>query len=358
MVANTSSTTDHLPLQIARVPYAPSWIDVLTGWVERLPGPAWAYYIGLYLCLIGLDLAQRAQIDAFQIPRIFVWVFLWALPYNMWFIHYTDKFAARALERFRPGLNCDDATYEELNYRLTTMPALPTLFAGLLGGLLGVGLLSVLPRDQQLALVDLSPMTETVGLYQALAVAAMALAAAVLYHTWHQLRIVSHIYRHHTAVDLFNQQPLYAFSDLSARTALGLLIISYGWSLAAPEVQDSPAAVLVLIAFNLICALTFIFPLAGIHNLLKQHKDACLATIGARFQSAAVLLHHRVDSRQVTDMDNLNKTLMALELEHKIVQRAPTWPWNPEAPRLIVGALLLPIALWLLQTLLERLLSG
>jgi hypothetical protein len=184
------------------------------------------------------------------------------------------------------------------------------------------------------------------------------MAGQVIYHTWHQLRIVNQIYRQHTRVDLFNQQPLYAFSDLSARTALGLLIISFGWSLAAPELLSAPLTIMYVVGFNIICALTFVLPLVGIHNLLKQHKDARLAAIGAQFQSVSVLLHHRVDTRQVADMDNLNKTLLALELERKVVQRTPIWPWNPEAPRLIIGLLLLPIVLWLLQTFLERLLSG
>jgi hypothetical protein len=31
-------------------PYAPSWIDRLTAWVERLPGPSWLYYLGLGRC--------------------------------------------------------------------------------------------------------------------------------------------------------------------------------------------------------------------------------------------------------------------------------------------------------------------
>jgi hypothetical protein len=31
-------------------PYAPSWIDRLTAWVERLPGPSWSYYLRPLSC--------------------------------------------------------------------------------------------------------------------------------------------------------------------------------------------------------------------------------------------------------------------------------------------------------------------
>ena len=39
----------------AEPPYAeafpPSWVDRLTDWVQRLPGPAWLYYLGVALVL-------------------------------------------------------------------------------------------------------------------------------------------------------------------------------------------------------------------------------------------------------------------------------------------------------------------
>ena len=41
--------------------YAPSWVDRFTGWVDRLPGPAGAYYLG-----IGLGL--------FLPPSIVLWL--------------------------------------------------------------------------------------------------------------------------------------------------------------------------------------------------------------------------------------------------------------------------------------------
>jgi len=36
--------------------YAPSWIDILIGWVDRLPGPAWSNYLELGFALFLLQL--------------------------------------------------------------------------------------------------------------------------------------------------------------------------------------------------------------------------------------------------------------------------------------------------------------
>ena len=35
-----------------RLPYSASWLTYLSGWVDRLPGPSWMYYVGLWLGLV------------------------------------------------------------------------------------------------------------------------------------------------------------------------------------------------------------------------------------------------------------------------------------------------------------------
>ena len=58
--------------------------------------------------------------------------------YALALIHYLDSVAHRALKTFRPALHIDEAHYLALDYRLTTLPARPTLLASLLGVLFAV----------------------------------------------------------------------------------------------------------------------------------------------------------------------------------------------------------------------------
>jgi hypothetical protein len=339
-------------------PYAPSWADALTAWIDRRPGQNWVYYVGCWTLLIVIDLVLRwSEGNSMLLPRPFVLVFLIAFPYNLFLIDYLDKAAAAALMRFRPGLNCDDDSFDTMRYHLTTMREGPALLSVIAAMAIGVIILSIVPLEQQLRFVGVDRVGKLFYFHVIMAQAAFIAATLIVYHTWHQLRVVNYIYRKYTVVNLFNQQPLYAFSTLTAQTAVGILFISYSWTLAAPELFEIPATSIWLPIFNVICALTFIYPLIGIHNLLRADKEMRLGEVGKRMTTAINELHRRIGENQLVDMDNLDKVFQSLEVEYDAIKRAPTWPWHPEAPRAVAAALVLPMFLWLMQLMLSRMVT-
>ena len=64
-----------------------------------------------------------------------------------------------------------------------------------------------------------------------------------------------------------------------------------------------------------------------------------------------------MDAGQLDRVDPLNKVLGALEAENGELTRVATWPWTPGTLRGLLGTVLLPIALWLLQRLLGSLIG-
>jgi len=74
-------------------------------------------------------------------------------------------------------------------------------------------------------------------------------------------------------------------------------------------------------------------------------------------KAAVAELRRRIDSGQLKAMDDLNKTMASLEIEHATLTRIPTWPWPPGTLRGIVAAVLLPVAIWLIQQVLQPLLA-
>lgn len=335
------------------LPYSPSPVDILAAWVDRLPGPGWAYYITLYGVLLIIDVIGRSAGSSLQLPSVFTLVFLTALPFDLFFIHYLDRYALSALERFRKGMPIDNS-FDEVRYRLSTMPILPMLVNCLIGALIGVIFLGIIPYDFQLNLLSLTQNYPAMWFYQLMTILAFAAGSCVIYHTWHQLRVVNQLYQTHSDVDLFQQEPLYAFSDLSARTAIGLLFIGLGWTLSAPQLSGMSTVVVYFVALSVISGVTFVFPLLGIHRVLQQNKNVLLVQNLGLFQKATAVLHTQIESGQPTNMDNLNKAMQSLELERQLIERTPTWPWNPEAPRTVIAAILLPLILWAVQSVFQR----
>src|SRR3972149_4887470 len=122
-------------------PYPPSWFDRLTGGVDRLPGPAWAFYLVLG---IGVSIAGSAiewiegAYPAGTINPLHVWT-LGNFAYLLAVMHYLDKSAASAIATFRPILAPaetggqpsleDEAAFDRLSYQLTTLPPRLTIYA-------------------------------------------------------------------------------------------------------------------------------------------------------------------------------------------------------------------------------------
>ncbi len=102
--------------------------------------------------------------------------------------------------------------------------------------------------------------------------------------------------------------------------------------------------------FLVIMALvTFLWPLMGVHRLLQEEKGRFLGENARRFMATTAKLHQRVDTDQLSAMDEINNTLSSLAQEEKKIVATPTWPWQPDQIRLLVSTILLPIVLWLAQ---------
>lgn len=56
-------------------------------------------------------------------------------------------------------------------------------------------------------------------------------------------------------------------------------------------------------------------------------------------------LHRRTDHYEPAQMDDLNKALASLEIEHASLARIPTWRWPLGTLRGVVAAVLLPVAI-------------
>lgn len=338
-------------------PYAPSWVDHLGDWVERQRVPGWAYYAGIGVAVLVIQTIALGLEGALQLPG--VWLgqayLAGAMAFILALIQHLDWRAIEALATLRPALQADDEERWQMSYRLSNLPARATVLASL-----AVVAIIVLNEaiGQPYRPQGLMPFPISVAMARGLYFVCWFVFGAFLYHTAHQLRIINHIYTRHTSIDLFRPKPLYAFSNLAALTAGSLAMISYGWLLANPWVDRSDPQVLApMFVLLLFAAFTFVWPQFGIHRLQANEKERLLDEVARRFKSTTEILHRKMDAGELDGIAELNVVLTSLEIERNALRKRPTWPWEPEVARLLVTALALPLGLWLVQLILQRILG-
>jgi hypothetical protein len=334
-------------------PYAPSWVNHLTAWIDRLPGPSWAFY------LVAMGVAVLMQ-----------WGFAWAfgmvapgelsvayayygaaLPATVWLMHHLDGVADRALDDFRPLLDVSAEELARWRYELTVIPARPAAIITVVVYLITYPYYVIDPVAADT--VGYTPAMLLVrGLWEGLV---GALVIILAYHSVRQLRLVARIHARATRVALFEPAPIYAFSTLTSRTAVGLILLS------APSVFVTPSnagAVAITVAWVgsmvVIGAAIFVLPLWGMHRQIAAEKERLEAEVGRRLVATMADVHAAVDERRRDDADALNKTLATLITERDMVAKLSTWPWSASAFWGLASAVVLPIGLWFVTRVLER----
>lgn len=336
-----------------------SWIAVATGFVGRLPLPALVCYILAGILAVGLFalndwLAFRAPHLAFE--PFHLTLALEAI-YAVALMHFLDERAGRALQHMRPLLMPPEA-FETLRRQLTELPPRPTLLASLVGAALGFSAVVIERTALPAVFRPYIPGPDGRWFVEAWLILTWFIFGGLFFHTWHQLRTINRIYMRYTMVDMDYYQPLFHFSRVSAMTAVGLAMIPYAWFLAVPNLIREPMGLAFGALFPLFALAAFLWPLIGIHNLMVEAKGRATLEHAKVLKEVRESLFGHVAAGTLAELSDLPDTLQALRGEREALQHVPTWPWQPGTPRSVAAALLLPLIVWFLQWVLEKILAG
>ncbi|MDQ3930227.1 MAG: hypothetical protein M3328_13910, partial [Chloroflexota bacterium] len=332
--------------------YKPSWVDALTQWVRGLPVPWWSAYMALgavtIIPYIGLKWLYGEYASGFFPFHI---IFAWVTAFVLAALHLLDDVAARCFEAFRPVMNATDAEQRQLLYQLTNMPWGPAWLATFLGvAFATVTILGLDTEYTRLLGMGGSPLFEVLD--RAIFLVSWGLLGVWVYHTIRQLRLISRIYSRHTLINMFHLGPLYEFSSLSALTAILWLAENYLWYATIPAVTDDPLSGSTTIGFAVIAAVTFIWPLWGVHRLLRNEKLRLQTENARRIEAVMQETQRRTDAGEFSDMVGMKDATQALTEQAAVLDKLPTWPWQPETVRTLLTAMLLPLVIWLAQRIL------
>lgn len=340
-------------------PYPASWVDLILRRLERAPWPAWMTYgvlaiatagvANLLLLLAGRDFAAVAL--RFSVIGL-VPVFAIAL------MRHLDRVASEALDRFRPLLDTTPDEVERLRYRLTVLPRRDVILLLAFVTWSTVAGAATAPGNLEIDGASIGPAALIVAFACFTGYCYGSLTLKVV----RQLVLVDRIHRQAPGVDLFNVGPLHAFSRLTSHASLGMLVLVavLGITTARQFVlaSTSELATAAILAFYATLGVAgiaaFVLPLYGLHRRIVIEKERLQASADTRLTSLLGALHDDVDGLDLSRADGLSKILGSAFQERDVLARLPTWPWQAATLRAFISALVLPVLVYVLARVAER----
>lgn len=334
--------------------FAPSWIDHLIRWIDRLPVPAWLFYVIVMLAtalLTSLPLWADGSVPLGTIGSIPGQVIFPPLTfYFLALYHYLTRVGSRALKTFRPLLAVDDARIAQIDHQLGALPRV----LGWVAIVLALLLLPPFLSDTNLAFGGLVPRT-ALPYVIAIPVAIFfgATFMCVVLRSIRQLKMVHRLHLQAVNLSLLKLAPAHAFSALTARAGIAVLLFVILEYLYNP-VPASSAEVVGYFGVAIFAVAIFVIPLVGMRDRLVEEKQRVIDALSDLLQAAAARLQQELRDGNYQNIRETRDAIEALLRERELYAGISTWPWNPLTIRAFASTLLLPIFLWLVIRLLER----
>jgi hypothetical protein len=268
---------------------------------------------------------------------------------------YLNTVSEASLSSFRPLLNLDDEAVKKINYELTTMPTSGVLLTGIGWSIVYV-LLTYLTFNAFYVQYGLGmPMQVFIFLEGLIC---YATGGVIYYHSLRQLFLVYRTLKMTEHFDLFQLEPVYAFSRLTARTGVSWVILLVLTLIMFP-LRFASGVLVTIWSIQLVLAVAaFVLPLRSVNHYLVLEKRRLLAEDERRVETTLARLHNCIDQNKLSEVGSLNNVLAGLNTERTILEKIPTWPWRTDTLAGFLSAIGLPIILFVIQNILRKWLGG
>jgi hypothetical protein len=268
---------------------------------------------------------------------------------------YLNSVALDALANFRPLMDSSDEAMRRLQYEFTTMPARPVLLSGAVWTIVYV-VFTYLALDSMYATYQFGRLSEVTSIVRGSI--SFFIGSALYYHTIRQLRLVNRTVRTVKQFDLFQLEPVYAFSALTSRTGVSWVLLLSLTLLTVP-IQAAPVPTLSLLVIQLVLAIAaFVLPLRIVNSRLVSEKRRLLSELDQRVKGTLASLHRCLDDSALAEVAQLNTAIAGLNAERDILTKVPTWPWRAGVFTGFLSIVVLPILLFIVQLVLGRWFGG
>ncbi|NIM92116.1 MAG: hypothetical protein GTO18_00155 [Anaerolineales bacterium] len=331
--------------QSTEAPFSPSWID-------RLPGPAWIFYVlsTLAIAILGNALFWIDGSLPFGSIDRFITIFAIAVLYWLALHQYLTQVGSQSLKTFGPLLAVDDTEFAIIDYELATLPR----WLGWLAIPLGIAFAAATILGDPAPFGELVPLTALPYVGDIVITGFLVSTFfCLIIRSIRQLRMVHKIHAQATNINLLKLKPVHAFSALTARTGIGVLLVLIFAYLLEPQPFGTGLDIITYVVTALLSIAVFVIPVIGMQGRLEEEKQRVLNETSDLLKITSASLHSKINDRNYDDLGGMETAISALIRERELLEKIPTWPWDPRTIRGFASALLLPIFLWLVTRLLE-----
>ena len=332
--------------------YRHSWVDRVQNLAESFPlAPLGLYVVLAVIILLILHGSQwvsgNTERYIFTLPL--TWTAAWT-PLMLAMMHILDRVARQSLAQFRPASGLDEEYYERYEYRLTTMPSRPVVVIQLLGTIIFLGTVWVAPSYSGLISGD----TISDAIVYLIFWFNMGMLLVSMYHHTRQLEMVSTLHQEAPSISIFDTKPIFAFSRLSFWAAVVTVFMILPSIFIYQTIEESVLFALPSIAGMGFAMLVFFLPLYSLNKRLVNEKSARLGQVRQRIRDSIDELNQRVDRGDLSYIEAQHSQLAALVLEQEYLEKLRTWPWPRGTFAGLLGLIVLPVLLFILQLLIQR----
>jgi hypothetical protein len=264
-------------------------------------------------------------------------------------INYLNTVALRSLDTYRDMLRMDDDEFKLLRFRFTTPPAIPLFLANIF--FIGLFLFFVFVIPFKIISTWNSLTTTVMVLF---GIPMFAIGSSFYAHVINMLIMVDRTYKASKAFNIYDREPIFAFSELTASSSVAILVFASLNILLIPSSVLDFGVFLFEATLVPIGLVVFILPLWEAHKRLVNVKRELQSMTERKIETTIAKLHRCLESDDSVTLEFLNKALASLVIERDIVEKLPTWPWRKGLLTGVASAVLLPTTLLVIQILIQR----
>lgn len=155
-------------------------------------------------------------------------------------------------------------------------------------------------------------------------------------------------------MDLFDPSRIYSLTEYGAFSAFLLVSIFYLLTyLSFPTILLSLLGFTCQLIIVTVSGLLFFVPLVGINQRMKQAKHELVIQANKDIKKLYLKIHSTAELEDYEVLGDLKNSLSTLQSSKAMIEKIPTWPWQPNTIRNLFAPFLIPIIVLLIQILIE-----